>query len=53
MKASNRILTLTTAVLLVAGMAYAGDKGKEKNKKKEKQKTHKTCSGKECGKKKG
>ena len=47
----NKILTLTTAVLLVAGIAYAGDKGKEK--KKDKQKTHTTCSGKECGKKKG
>jgi len=46
----KKILTLTTAVLLVAGIAYAGDKGKEK--KKDKQKTHTTC-GKECGKKKG
>lgn len=47
----KKILTLTTAILLVAGIAYAGDKGNEK--KKEKQKTHTTCSGKECGKKKG
>jgi|KBSMisStaDraftv2_1062788.scaffolds.fasta_scaffold454429_2 hypothetical protein len=53
MNMNSKIITLTTAVLLVAGMAYAGDKGKEKDKKKEKQKTHTTCSGKECGKKKG
>jgi hypothetical protein len=46
----RKLFTLTTVVLLVAGVAYAGDKGKDK--KKEKQKTHTTCSGKECGKKK-
>ena len=46
----KKVITLTTAVLLVAGVAFAGDKGKEKNKKKEKQKTHKPCPGKECSK---
>lgn len=48
----KKIITLTTAVLFLTGLAYAGgEKGKDK--KKEKQKTHTTCSGKECGKKKG
>lgn len=46
----KKILTLTTAVLFLTGLAYAGgEKGKDK--KKDKQKTHATC-GKECGKKK-
>jgi|GEM_PF-643772 len=60
----KRILVLTTAAFLFSGIAFAGsnvfpsdngptvrygDKGKEKGKKKEK--THKTCPGKECGKK--
>jgi hypothetical protein len=45
----KKILTLTTAILLLTGFAYA-DKGKDKGKK---PKAVKTCSGKECGKKKG
>jgi len=47
----NKILIFSTAAFLFSGVAFAnGDKGKEKGKKKEK--THTTCSGKECGKKK-
>jgi hypothetical protein len=47
----KKILTLATAVFLFAGIAGHAEKDKEKGKKKEK--THKTCSGKECGRKKG
>jgi len=43
----KKILILATAAFLFAGVAQAG---KEKGKKKAK--THKTCPGKECGKKK-
>ena len=44
------ILLFATAAFLFSGVSFAnGDKGKEKGKKKEK--THKTCPGKECGKK--
>jgi len=49
MYVNNKILLLATAAFLIAGVANAGD-GKEKGKKKAK--THKTCPGKECGKKK-
>jgi len=43
----RKILILATAAFLIAGVAQAGgDKGKKKAK------THKTCPGKECGKKK-
>lgn len=47
----KKILILSTAAFLFSGIAFAanGEKGKDKGKKKEK--THKTCSGKECGKK--
>jgi len=46
----KKILLFATAAFLFSGVAFAsGDKGKEKGKKKEK--THKTCPGKECGKK--
>jgi len=45
----RKILLLATAAFLIAGVAQA-DTGKEKGKKKAK--THKTCPGKECGKKK-
>ena len=47
----KKILILSTAAFLFSGVAFAfavGDKGKEKGKKKEK--THKSCPGKECGK---
>jgi hypothetical protein len=46
----NKLLILATAAFLFAGAAHAGE-GKDKGKKKAK--THKTCPGKECGKKKG
>lgn len=47
----KKIFLFATAAFLFSGVAFAGngDKGKEKGKKKEK--THKTCPGKECGKK--
>jgi len=45
----KKILILATAAFLFAGVAHA-ENGKDKGKKKEK--THKTCPGKECGKKK-
>ncbi|MBN9379317.1 MAG: hypothetical protein J0H74_01045 [Chitinophagaceae bacterium] len=44
----KKILILSMAAFLFAGIAHAE---KDKGKKKEKQKTHKTCPGKECGKK--
>jgi hypothetical protein len=44
----NKILAFTVAAFLFAGIAHAE---KDKGKKKEKQKTHKTCPGKECGRK--
>jgi hypothetical protein len=49
-RAMKKILMFATAAFLFSGVAFGhGDKGKEKGKKK--QKTHKTCPGKECGKK--
>ncbi len=43
----KKLLILSTAAFLFSGVAFAGgDKGKEKGKKKEK--THKSCPGKEC-----
>lgn len=44
----KKVMILATAAFLFAGVANA-----EKEKGKKKEKTHKTCSGKECGKKKG
>jgi hypothetical protein len=47
----KKIVLFATAAFLFSGVAFAhGDKGKDKGKK---PKTVKTCSGKECGKKKG
>jgi len=45
----KKIVLFSTAALLFSSVVFAnGDKGKEKGKKKEK--THKSCPGKECGK---
>ena len=50
----KKLMMLSTAALLITGVAFAHDKDKGKNKdKKVKTTCTKGCPGKECGKKKG